>query len=53
MNKHKLDWAMTAQPIEGFGSEAIPACNAVKKPIKEPAEVQKERREREETSLVP
>ena len=32
---------MTAQPIEGLGSEAIPACNAVKTlPITEPVEAQ-------------
>ena len=34
---------MTAQPITGLGSNAIPACNAVKTlPIKEPAEAQKD-----------
>ena len=34
---------MTAQPIKGCGSEAIPACNAVKTiPIKDPAKDQKD-----------
>ena len=34
---------MTAQPITGLGSNAIPACNAVKTfPTKEPAESQKD-----------
>ena len=45
---------MTAQPITGLGSNAISARNAVKTlPIKEPAEAQKGRSERVETSLVP
>ena len=45
---------MTAQPIKGLGSEAIPACNGVKTPpTKEPAKAQIGRRERVETSLVP
>ena len=45
---------MTAQPVKGLGSEAIPACNAVKTlPIKEPAEFQKDEKERVETSLIP
>ena len=44
---------MTAQPIRGLGSEAIPACYTVKTlPIKEPAEAQTGR-ERVEPSLVP
>ena len=31
------------QPVTGLGSDAIPACNAVKTlPIKEPAEAQKD-----------
>ena len=35
---------MTAEPFEGLGSEAIPACNAViTLPIKEPAKAQKGR----------
>ena len=35
---------MTAQPIKGFGSEAIPACSAVKTlPIKGPAKAQKDK----------
>ena len=34
---------MTAQPITGLGSDAIPAYNAVKTlPIKEPAKAQKD-----------
>ena len=34
---------MTAQPVKGLGSEAIPACNAVKiLPVKEPAKAQKD-----------
>ena len=34
---------MTAQPIKGLGSDAIPACNAVQTlPIKEPAKAQKD-----------
>ena len=34
---------MTAQPITGLGSNAIPACNAIKTlPIKEPVEAQKD-----------
>ena len=34
---------MTAQLIKGLGSDAIPACNAVKRvPIKEPAKAQKD-----------
>ena len=45
---------MTAQPIKGLGSDAIPACNAVKTLlIKEPAKVQKGEEGREDTSLVP
>ena len=36
---------MAAQPITGFGSDTIPAYNAVKTlPIKEPAESQKMRK---------
>ena len=31
------------QPITGLGSDAIPACNAVNTPYKEPAEAQKDR----------
>ena len=39
---------MTAQPITGLGSDAIPAYNAVKTlPIKEPAEAQNDREEGE------
>ena len=42
------------QPIIGMGDDLIPACHAVKSsPIKEPAEAQKGKRERIETSLVP
>ena len=34
---------MVAQPIEGLGGDAIPACNAVKTlHIKEPAKAQKD-----------
>ena len=34
---------MTAQPVTGLGSNAIPACNAVKTlSIKEPTEAQKD-----------
>ena len=29
-----------SQPITGLGSNAIPACNAITLPIKEPAEAQ-------------
>ena len=39
---------MTAQPIKGLRSDAIPAGNAVKMlPIKEPAEAQNNREEGE------
>ena len=35
---------MSGQPIKDFGSNAVPACNAVKTlPIKEPAKVQKDK----------
>ena len=41
-------------PTTGLGWDAIPACNAVQTlSIKEPAEVQKDKRERVETFLVP
>ena len=37
---------MTAQPITGLGSEAIPVSNAVKTlPIKEPTKAQKDEEE--------
>ena len=32
------------QPITGLGSDAVPACNAVNTPSKEPAEAQNDRR---------
>ena len=42
------------QPITGWGSSAIPACNAVKTlPIKEPLEAQKDEEGEVEISLVP
>ena len=43
MGKHILDGAMhDCKPITGLGSDAIPACNAVKTlPIREPAKAQK------------
>ena len=45
---------MTAQQINGLGSSAILACNAVKtSPIKEPAKAQIGSRKRVETSLAP
>ena len=37
---------MTAQPIKGLGSSAIPACNVVKTlPMKEPTNAQKDEEE--------